>query len=84
MFDHDDEVDPKGPLEIPVATGLTDGVSHHSPGFDERRVEPLAYEADTAATPLTIEMPPSAPDEVPRASLAEQMASPPAPDEETP
>lgn len=73
MVNHDDDVDPKGPLDIPVAKGSSDGVSHHSPGFDESRAEVAEYAADASATPLTVEMPPSAPDEVPRASLSEQM-----------
>ncbi|HSI91980.1 MAG TPA: hypothetical protein VK925_00690 [Jiangellaceae bacterium] len=73
MVNHDDEVDPKGPLGIPVATGLSDGISHHSPGFDESLVEAPEYAADASATPLTSEVPPSAPDEVPRASLSEQL-----------
>lgn len=74
MSNHDDEVGPRGPLEIPAATGISEGVSHHSPGFDETRAETEANEAAAMATPLTVELPPTAPDEVPRASLSERMS----------
>jgi len=75
MSDHDG-VDPKGPLGIPAARGSSDGGSHHSPGFDETQAQPqpVMEAADTSATPLTAEMPPAAPDKVPRASLTEQLA----------
>lgn len=73
VSDHDDDVDPKGPLRIPVAVGLNDGASHHSPGFDEREAAPPNAETYDATVPLTVEVPPSAPDEVPRASLSELM-----------
>lgn len=76
MSDHDDEVEPRGPLGIPAATGMSEGVSHHSPGFDETQAETEANEADATATPLTVEVPPRAPDEVSRASLSERMTGP--------
>lgn len=76
MSDHDDEVEPRGPLGIPAATGMSEGVSHHSPGFDETLAEPATNEAAATATPLTVEVPPRAPDAVPRTSLSERMASP--------
>ena len=66
---HDEPVPPVS-LGHPIVHGAAVGASHHRPGFDERPATGYERDEDTGLTSVA---PPSAPDQVPRVSLSEQV-----------